>query len=195
MDGKTGGGVRGADSAVGSSGGVSILEEGLEASADDEREAAENRSRGEGPVGGVDGRASCDRLDVVADPLRFGVACKSIGKAMKTSFPVGWSRDKDKLMDEAVPGAVAIDFPEDNWTGFMAAPLDGGPAVLVLVLELVSLGTCRGRRIVTFQDISPSSSLPAHRLSSQVTSTSYPPLLLSDLCLVRNPGFASGSLS
>ena len=89
MEGNTGGGVRGAESAVGSGGGVSILEGGFEASADDEREAAENRSRGEGPVGGVDGRASCDRLDVVADPLRFGVACKSIGKAINTSFPVG----------------------------------------------------------------------------------------------------------
>jgi hypothetical protein len=98
-------------------------------------------------------------------------------------------------MDEAVPGAVAIDLPEDNWTGFMAAPLDEGPAVLVLVLELVSLGTRRGRRIVTFQDISPSSSSPAHWLSSQVTSTSYPPLLLIDLCFVRKVGLASVSLS
>jgi hypothetical protein len=108
--------VRGGLSLGGSCGGVSILDEWFDPSADDEcdREPAAKRSRGEGPVGGVGRADSCDRRAVVADPLRLGVACRSMGKAMKTSFPVGWSRDNDKLIDEAVPGAVAIDRPDDS---------------------------------------------------------------------------------
>lgn len=116
VEGNTGGGVRGAESTVVSGGGVSILDEGFDPSADAgcDPAPAEKRSRGKGAIGGEVGRTSWDRLDVVADPLRLGVACKSIGNAMNTNLPVGWSRDSERLMEEAVPGAVAIDRPEDS---------------------------------------------------------------------------------
>ena len=76
VDGSAGGGVCGPVPVVGKGGGVSILEEGAEASAEDvcDRDPAENRSRGDGAMGGVGGPGSCDRLDADADPLRLGVA-------------------------------------------------------------------------------------------------------------------------
>jgi hypothetical protein len=60
VDGRTGGGVCGAASVEGSGGGVSILEEGLEPSADDccERDPVENRSRAKGAMGGTGNTAS-----------------------------------------------------------------------------------------------------------------------------------------
>jgi hypothetical protein len=85
-----------------------------------------------------------------------------MGKAMKTIFPVGWSSDSDRLMEEAVPGAVAIDRPVESCTGLMAAPVEEGPAELALALELPSLDMRCGRRMVTFHVISPSSSFVVH---------------------------------
>jgi hypothetical protein len=57
-------------------------------------------------------------------------------------------------MEEAVPGAVAIDLPVDNCSGedgLMADPLVGGAVLL-------SPAMCLGLRIVTVHDVSPSSS-------------------------------------
>jgi hypothetical protein len=45
----------------------------------------------------------------------------SIGKAMKTSFPVGWSSDNDRLSELAVDGAGVTDEPADSCIGVMDA--------------------------------------------------------------------------
>lgn len=58
------------------------------------------RSRGGGVIGLRVGVA-----DFSGPGLRRGVAWISIGKAIKTSLPVGWSRDRERLILDAVDGA------------------------------------------------------------------------------------------
>lgn len=109
---------------------------------------------GLGAGGGVTARGGV----VGARAVRRGVACRSIGNAMKTSLPVGWSRDNDRLMELAVMGAGAIDDEVERARGEV-----GG-----------LMGSAFGLRfrMTTSHRISSSSA----RESLHTTSTSYCPV-------------------